>query len=88
MYFQFALNTLKVAVNNCYWGDDVCCAFGGKVFAKLVWRFPILGGYSFPTDHLKRLLRNYKRSTYSHYYDSIEWRELNVDDKRKDSLNI
>eukprot|EP00944_MAST-04C_sp_MAST-4C-sp1_P000086 g86.t1 len=88
MYFQFALNTLKVAVNNCYWGDDVCCAFSGKVFAKLVWRFPILGGYivdSFPTDHLKRLLRNYKRSTYSHYYDSIEWRELNVDDKRKDS---
>ena len=55
-YFQFATNAIKVAVNNCYWGQDVACAFSGKVFGKLIWRFPILGGYivdSFPQAQMR-----------------------------------
>ena len=86
-YFQFATNAIKVAVNNCYWGQDLACGFSGKVFAKLIWRFPILGGYvvdSFPTQHVNHLLKLYKSSTYTHYYkkkETIMMRE--EEEKRK-----
>lgn len=72
-YFQFATNAIKVAVNNCYWGQGVACAFSGKVFGKLIWRFPILGGYivdSFPQKHVNHLLKLYKRSSYTYSYDN------------------
>ena len=82
-YFQFATNAIKVAVNNCYWGQDLACGFSGKVFAKLIWRFPILGGYvvdSFPTQHVNHLLKLYKSSTYTHYYKK---RNYNDEEKRR-----